>query len=76
LTAHGHDKPHTGQPAAPETAAEQSNRHAWEAEGLVRARASIATGNYSTYTEVYAWIDSLGTGTPLPPPHPSHPRPR
>jgi hypothetical protein len=66
----------TGQPATPETEAEPNDRHAWEAEGLERARASIAAGYYATSTEVNAWIDSLGTDTPLPAPHPSRPRPR
>jgi hypothetical protein len=28
----------TGEPATPETEAERNNRHAWEAEGLERAR--------------------------------------
>jgi predicted transcriptional regulator len=66
----------TSQPATAETEAERNNRHAWEAEGLERARASIAAGYYATSAEVNAWIGSLGTDTPLPAPHPSHPRPR
>jgi hypothetical protein len=60
----------------PETEAERQRRLAWEAEGLARARASIAAGYYATSAEVNAWIDSLGTGNPLPAPYPRDPRPR
>ena len=60
----------------PETEAERQRRLAWEAEGIARARASIAGGYFATSTEVNAWIDSLGTDNPLPVPYPRHPRPR
>lgn len=66
----------TGQPVGPETEAERRSRLAWEAEGIARARASIAAGYYATSAEVNAWIESLGTDNPLPVPHPRHPRPR
>jgi len=59
-----------------ETEAERRARVAWEAEGIAKARASIAAGYYATSAEVDAWIDSLGTGNPLPVPYPRHPRPR
>jgi hypothetical protein len=59
-----------------ETEAERYRRLAWEAEGLVRARASIASGYYATSAEVNAWIDSLGSDNPLPVPYPRHQRPR
>jgi hypothetical protein len=62
--------------ASPETEAERQRRAAWEAEGLVRARASIAAGYYATSPEVNAWIDSLGGDNPLPVPYPRHPRRR
>jgi predicted transcriptional regulator len=64
------------QAAHPETEDERQSRLAWEAEGIVRARASIAAGYYATSVEVNAWIDSLGTDNPLPVPYPRHPRPR
>ncbi len=60
----------------PETEAERQRRLAWEAEGLARARASVAAGYYVTSAEVNAWIDSLGSDNPLPVPYPRHPRPR
>jgi hypothetical protein len=57
------DRPNldAGQPASPEKEAERLSSFAWEAEGLERARASIAAGYYATSTEVNAWIDSLGS---------------
>jgi hypothetical protein len=61
---------------SPETEAERQRRLAWEAEGVARARASIAAGYYATSAEVKTWIDSLGTDNPLPVPYPRHPRPR
>ena len=64
------------QPASPETEAERRSRHACEAEGIARARASIAAGYYATAAEVNAWIESLGTNNPLPVPYPRHPRSR
>jgi len=68
-----------GDPAdtlSSETEAERQRRLAREAEGIARARASIAAGYYATSAEVKTWIDSLGTDTPLPVPYPRHPRPR
>jgi len=58
-----------------ETEAER-DRLAWEAEGIAKARASIAAGMYATSAEVKAWIDSLRTDRPLPVPYPRHPRRR
>jgi hypothetical protein len=66
----------TGQSATPETEIERQIRLAREADGIARARASIAAGYYATSAEVNAWIDSLGTNNPLPVPYPNHPRPR
>jgi len=63
-------------PAPRETDDERQRRFAWEAEGIARARASIAAGHYATSAEVNTWIDSLGTDNPLPVPYPRHPRPR
>ena len=60
----------------PETEAERRSRLAWEAEGIARARASIAAGYYATSAEVKAWIDSLGTDNPLPVPYPRDSRSR
>jgi hypothetical protein len=57
-----------------ETEAERQRRLAREAEGIARARASIAAGYFATSTEVNAWIDRPGTGNPLPVPYPRHSR--
>lgn len=59
-----------------ETEAERQTRLAREAEGIARARGSVAAGYFATSAEVNAWIDSLGTGNPLPVPYPRHSRPR
>jgi len=59
-----------------ETEAERQARLAREAEGIAKARASIAAGYCATSAEVNAWIDSLGTDNPLPLPYPRDPRPR
>jgi predicted transcriptional regulator len=61
---------------SPETEAERQRRLVWEAEGIARARASVAAGYYATSAEVKTWIDSLGTDNPLPVPYPRHKRPR
>jgi predicted transcriptional regulator len=61
--------------AHPETEAERRTRLAREPEEIAEADASIAAGYYATSAEVDAWIDSLGTGHPLPAPYPLHPRP-
>ena len=66
--------PDAAQP--PETETERERRLAREAEGLARARASVAAGYFATSAEVNAWIDSLGSGNPLPVPYPRHSRPR
>lgn len=66
----------TGHVPSAETDAERESRIAWEAEGIAKARASVAAGYYATSAEVKAWIDSLGTDRPLPVPYPRHPRPR
>nr|WP_294551822.1 hypothetical protein [uncultured Rhodopila sp.] len=62
--------------APSETEADRQHRLSREAEDIARARASIAAGYFATSAEVNAWIDSLGTGNPLPAPYPHHPRPR
>jgi predicted transcriptional regulator len=59
-----------------ETETERQRRLACEADGIARARTSIAAGYYATSSEVNAWIDSLGTDNPLPVPYTRHPRPR
>ncbi len=59
-----------------ETITERQHRIAREAEGIAKARASVACGYYATSAEVKAWINSLGTDRPLPVPYPRHPRPR
>lgn len=59
-----------------ETNAERQDRLAWEAEGIAKARASVAAGYYATSAEVKAWIDSLGGDRPLPVPYPRQPRSR
>ena len=53
---------------SPETEAERGDRLAWEAEGLAEAEAELDAGLYVDLAEVRAWIDSLRTDTPLPPP--------
>jgi predicted transcriptional regulator len=52
----------------PETAADR-RRIAWEAEGIARARASVAAGRVVDEAEVDAWIDSIGTDHELPVPY-------
>jgi len=66
----------TAQTTPSETEAERLDRLAREAEGIAKARASVAAGYYATSAEVNAWIDSLGSDTPLPVPYPRHPRSR
>jgi predicted transcriptional regulator len=65
-----------GDAPRPETEAERQDRIVWEAEGIAKARASVAAGYYATSAEVKAWIDSLGNDSPLPVPYPRHRRPR
>lgn len=58
-----------GTPATPsETEAERLDRLAWEAEGLAEAEAELDAGLYVDLAEMRAWVDSLRTDTPLPPP--------
>jgi predicted transcriptional regulator len=52
-----------------ETEAERQSRLAWEAEGIAKARASIAAGRVVDSAKVKAWIDSIGTGQELPVPY-------
>ena len=66
----------TGRTLSAETDAERQARIIWEAEGIAKARASVAAGYYATSAEVKKWIDSLDTDRALPVPYPSHPRPR
>ena len=51
-----------------ETESERRSRLAWEAEGIARARASIAAGRLVESARVKAWIDSIGTEDELPVP--------
>ena len=51
-----------------ETNAERQARLAREAEGIAEAEAELDAGLYIDISEVRAWIDSLRTDTPLPPP--------
>jgi predicted transcriptional regulator len=55
-----------------ETEAEQQDRLAWEAEGIAEADAELAAGLYVDAAELRAWIDSLRTDSPLPPPPTRH----
>ncbi len=51
-----------------ETEAERQARLAWEAEGIAEADAELDAGLYVDAAELRAWIDSLRTDSPLPPP--------
>ncbi len=51
-----------------ETEAERQARLAWEAEGIAEAEAELDAGLYVDLAEMRAWVDSLRTDTPLPPP--------
>jgi len=51
-----------------ETEAERQARLAWEAEGIAEADAELDAGLYVDVAEMRAWIDSLRTDSPLPPP--------
>lgn len=48
------------------------DRQAWEAEGIAEARAELDAGLYVDADDIDAWIDSLSTGSPLPPPPTRH----
>jgi predicted transcriptional regulator len=52
-----------------ETEAERLDRLAWEAKGIVEARADVAAGRRVDAAEVRAWVDSLRTDNPLPVPY-------
>jgi len=54
----------------PETSAARQRRLAAEAALLGAARADAAAGRTVSAEAVDAWIDSLATDHPLPPPHP------
>ncbi|MBW4090448.1 MAG: hypothetical protein HIU82_04965 [Proteobacteria bacterium] len=54
----------------PEQPAARQRRLAAEATLLAVARADIAAGRTVPAEAVDAWIDSLATDHPLPPPHP------
>ncbi|MFL5285794.1 MAG: hypothetical protein ACJ8AW_33665 [Rhodopila sp.] len=58
-----------GTASETETEAERQARLAWEAEGIARARASVAAGRVVDSARVKAWIDSLGTDHELPVPY-------
>jgi predicted transcriptional regulator len=62
----------TTQPPHAETEAERLDRLAWEAEGIAEARAELNAGLYVDADEMRAWINSLRTDTPLPPPPTRH----
>lgn len=58
----------TGHTPRSETEAERQARIAWEAERIAEADAELDAGLYVDAAEARAWIDSLHTNTPLPPP--------
>jgi predicted transcriptional regulator len=52
-----------------ETEADRQRRLAWEAEGVAKARESVAAGRLVDSAKVKAWIDSIGTDHELPVPY-------
>ena len=58
-----------GHTPHPETEADRQRRIAWEAEGIAKARASVAAGRVVDEAEVDARIDSIGTDHELPVPY-------
>ncbi len=58
----------TGHTPSSETEAERQARIAWQADRIAEADAELDAGLYVDAAEVRAWIDSLRTDTPLPPP--------
>jgi predicted transcriptional regulator len=62
----------TGPLPSPETEADRQRRLTREAEGIARARASVAAGRVVSSEAVDAWIDSLDTDHELPAPRPGH----
>jgi hypothetical protein len=61
-----------GQSPYPEPDADRRRRIAWEADRIAEADAELAAGLYVDADEVRAWINSLRTDTPLPPPPTRH----
>jgi len=61
--------PDNYSPVDPSEAEQQRQRLAKEAEGIAKARASVAAGRVVDEAEVDAWIDSIGTGHELPVPY-------
>jgi len=53
----------------PKTASHRARRIAREAEGIAKARASVAAGRVVDEAEVDAWIDSIGSDHELPTPY-------
>jgi len=61
--------PDNHAPVDPSEAEQQRRRLAQEAEGIAKARASVAAGRVVDEAEVDAWIDSIGTDHELPVPY-------
>jgi len=61
--------PDNHAPVDPSEAERQQRRFAQEAEGVAKARASVAAGRVVDEAEVDAWIDSIGTDHELPVPY-------
>jgi predicted transcriptional regulator len=55
-------------PVADPGETERQARFDWEAEGIAEADAELDAGLYVDAAELRAWIDSLRTDSPLPPP--------
>lgn len=51
-----------------ETESDRQHRIAVEAAEIAAARAELDAGLYVDPAEIDAWIDSIGTNHPLPPP--------
>ena len=62
--------PASAAPARPERPASRQRRLAAEAASLAVAHADAAAGRTVSAEAVDAWLDSLSTDHPLPPPHP------
>jgi predicted transcriptional regulator len=60
---------HPGDPTqTPEIEADRQRRLAWEAARIAEARAELDAGLYVDSAEIGAWLHSIGTANPLPPP--------
>ena len=59
---------HVASAYAPRTAIEAGRDLAWEAEGIAEARADVTADRMVDAADVRAWVDSLQTNAPLPPP--------